>query len=342
MVNLFIFAVLLGKNSKGNNMIELNSKGRTIKSNKPLVMGVLNCTEDSFYEASRTAHYPAICKRIDDLISSGVDIIDIGGKSTKPGSMDIAAAVEIERISDAIQYLVNQKSRIWSSIDTTNAEVAQYAVDNGIDIVNDAIGEWNTGEIASSISVDTPGIYSITVSNGPCSTIDGTTVIAMTIPELTTLEEVYTLCDLETSFRLEVDSLPGVQYEWSSSPTTNHYSYVGRGSNWIEVSNTCGVNHYDFIVEEITCSSGLYIPTAFSPNKDQMNDAFQVFGYNISNYEIVIYNHFGDALWTSKNLNDQWILDPNIDPIGSYTYRAEYIDYMGEMRVKYGSITVVK
>lgn len=121
-------------------MIELNSKGRTIKSNKPLVMGVLNCTEDSFYEASRTAHYPAICKRIDDLISSGVDIIDIGGKSTKPGSMDIAAAVEIERISAAIKYLVNHESRIWGSIDTTSAEVAQYAVDNGIDVVNDVSG----------------------------------------------------------------------------------------------------------------------------------------------------------------------------------------------------------
>ena len=121
-------------------MIELNSRGRSIKSVKPLVMGVLNCTEDSFYEASRTAHYPAICKRIDDLISAGVDIIDIGGKSTKPGSMDIAAAVEIERISAAIQYLVNHKSRIWSSIDTTSAEVAQYAVDNGIDLVNDVSG----------------------------------------------------------------------------------------------------------------------------------------------------------------------------------------------------------
>jgi len=121
-------------------MIELNSRGRSIKSVKPLVMGVLNCTEDSFYEASRTAQYPAVCKRIDDLISAGVDIIDIGGKSTKPGSMDIAAAVEIERISAAIQYLVNHKSRIWSSIDTTSAEVAQYAVDNGIDLVNDVSG----------------------------------------------------------------------------------------------------------------------------------------------------------------------------------------------------------
>lgn len=121
-------------------MIELKSKGRRLTSDKPLVMGVLNCTDDSFYEASRTAHYPAICKRIDDLISARVDIIDIGGKSTKPGSIDIAPSLEIERISAAIEYLVNHKNKIWSSIDTTSSEVAQYAVDNGIDIVNDVSG----------------------------------------------------------------------------------------------------------------------------------------------------------------------------------------------------------
>lgn len=121
-------------------MIELNSRGRTLKSNRPLVMGVLNCTEDSFYEASRTSLFPAICSRIDELILAGVDIIDIGGKSTKPGSIDIAPSVEIERIRAAVQYLVNHEKSVWSSIDTTNAEVAQYAVENGIDIVNDVSG----------------------------------------------------------------------------------------------------------------------------------------------------------------------------------------------------------
>lgn len=121
-------------------MIELNSRGRTLKSNRPLVMGVLNCTEDSFYEASRTSLFPAICSRIDELILAGVDIIDIGGKSTKPGSVDIAPSVEIERIRAAVKYLSNHESMIWGSIDTTNAEVAQYAVENGIDIVNDVSG----------------------------------------------------------------------------------------------------------------------------------------------------------------------------------------------------------
>ncbi len=121
-------------------MIELNSRGRTLKSNRPLVMGVLNCTEDSFYEASRTSLFPAICSRIDELIGAGVDIIDIGGKSTKPGSKDISTALEIERINGAINYLVNHENRVWSSIDTTSAEVAQYAVENGIDIVNDVSG----------------------------------------------------------------------------------------------------------------------------------------------------------------------------------------------------------
>jgi len=121
-------------------MIELNSRGRTLKSNRPLVMGVLNCTEDSFYEASRTSLFPAICSRIDELIGAGVDIIDIGGKSTKPGSKDISVALEIERINGAINYLVNHENRVWSSIDTTSADVAQYAVENGIDIVNDVSG----------------------------------------------------------------------------------------------------------------------------------------------------------------------------------------------------------
>jgi dihydropteroate synthase len=121
-------------------MIELNSRGRTLKSNRPLVMGVLNCTEDSFYEASRTSLFPAICSRIDELIGAGVDIIDIGGKSTKPGSKDISVALEIERINGAINYLVNHNNRVWSSIDTTSADVAQYAVENGIDIVNDVSG----------------------------------------------------------------------------------------------------------------------------------------------------------------------------------------------------------
>lgn len=121
-------------------MIELNSRGRTLKSDRPLVMGVLNCTEDSFYEASRTSLFPAICRRIDELILAGVDIIDIGGKSTKPGSVDISPSVEIDRISAAIKYLVNHDNRVWSSVDTTNAEVAQYAVEKGIDIVNDVSG----------------------------------------------------------------------------------------------------------------------------------------------------------------------------------------------------------
>ncbi|MEY3577343.1 MAG: dihydropteroate synthase [Bacteroidota bacterium] len=121
-------------------MIELNSRGRSLKSSKPLVMGVLNCTDDSFYEASRMAHFPVICRRIDDLIGAGVDIIDIGGKSTKPGSVDITALEEIERIGSAIDYLVKHENRVWSSIDTTSADVARFAIEKGIDIVNDVSG----------------------------------------------------------------------------------------------------------------------------------------------------------------------------------------------------------
>jgi len=121
-------------------MITLNSRGRYFGSEKPLIMAVLNCSHDSFYEASRSTHYPEILTRIDAMIDAGADIIDIGGKSTRPGSLEISAEEEIERIAHAVEYLAGHPSGIWGSIDTTNSTVARYAIENGLHIVNDISG----------------------------------------------------------------------------------------------------------------------------------------------------------------------------------------------------------
>ncbi len=74
------------------------------------------------------------------MIDAGADIIDIGGKSTRPGSLEISAEEEIERIAHAVEYLAGHPSGIWGSIDTTNSTVARYAIENGLHIVNDISG----------------------------------------------------------------------------------------------------------------------------------------------------------------------------------------------------------
>jgi dihydropteroate synthase len=100
-------------------------------------MGVLNCTNDSFYESSRSLLLPELEVKIDQLILEGADIIDIGGQSTKPGAIQISPDLEIERIKGALEYIKSNYPNQWCSIDTTSAQVAQYAVTNGVEIVND-------------------------------------------------------------------------------------------------------------------------------------------------------------------------------------------------------------
>jgi dihydropteroate synthase len=110
-------------------------------------MGVLNCTNDSFYENSRSLHLPELEVKIDQLILEGADIIDIGGQSTKPGAIQISPDLEIERIKGAQAYIKSNYPKQWCSIDTTSAQVAQYAVTNGVDIINDV----SAGNLDSSM-----------------------------------------------------------------------------------------------------------------------------------------------------------------------------------------------
>lgn len=118
-------------------MITLKSRNRSLNVSTPLVMGVINCTNDSFYAASRTQFEDDMRFKIDQMITDGADIIDVGGQSTRPGSTQIDENEEIRRIAHAIDYTANTHQRTWISIDTTRASVARYAIEHGAHVVND-------------------------------------------------------------------------------------------------------------------------------------------------------------------------------------------------------------
>ncbi|MFN5422757.1 MAG: dihydropteroate synthase [bacterium] len=138
-------------------MFTLNSRGREFKSEKPLVMGIVNCTDDSFYEGSRVTDRSQLQKKIDAMIEMGVDIIDIGGQSTKPGSVQVSVEVELERISFALEYLNAAYPATWVSIDTLQSEIAAYAVAHGAHIVNDVSGgDMDPNMINTVAELDVP------------------------------------------------------------------------------------------------------------------------------------------------------------------------------------------
>lgn len=105
---------------------------------KTLVMGILNVTPDSFADGGRHFSIDDALKRADVMISEGVDIIDIGGESTKPGSDRISEAEEEARVMPIITALA--KKEIPLSIDTTRATIAEIAIKKGATFVNDVSG----------------------------------------------------------------------------------------------------------------------------------------------------------------------------------------------------------
>jgi dihydropteroate synthase len=103
-----------------------------------LIMGILNVTPDSFADGGRHNEFDAAVARGLEMIAEGVDIIDIGGESTRPGAERVSEAEEIERTIPVITELAKHGARI--SIDTMRASTAEATIKAGASIINDVSG----------------------------------------------------------------------------------------------------------------------------------------------------------------------------------------------------------
>ena len=103
-----------------------------------IVMGILNVTPDSFADGGRHNDFEAAVHRGYEMLAEGVDIIDIGGESTKPGAERVSEAEEFDRVIPVIRELA--KSGVRISIDTMRASTAKAAIEVGAQIINDVSG----------------------------------------------------------------------------------------------------------------------------------------------------------------------------------------------------------
>ena len=111
---------------------------------KPLIMGILNVTPDSFSDGGLFSGLNEALMHVEKMLEAGVDIIDIGGESTRPGSDSVSPAEQQNRVIPVITAIRQQlKSAILISIDTTSSTVAKAALDAGANIINDVSGGQN-------------------------------------------------------------------------------------------------------------------------------------------------------------------------------------------------------
>ncbi|WP_317191774.1 dihydropteroate synthase [Fulvivirga marina] len=118
----------------------LNIGGNIVSLQTPLVMGILNTTPDSFFDGGRYTHEKAVLERARSMVDEGVDIIDIGGYSSRPGAENISTEDELKRVIPHIKNIRKELPDVYLSIDTFRATIAEKSIEAGADIINDISG----------------------------------------------------------------------------------------------------------------------------------------------------------------------------------------------------------
>ncbi len=115
----------------------LNVKGSLLSLARPVVMGILNCTPDSFYDGGRYGSLDDILRQAEEYLSQGAAILDIGGMSSRPGAEAVSEAEELRRIIPVLERIASEFPSAVCSVDTFRSRVAKAALEAGAGMVND-------------------------------------------------------------------------------------------------------------------------------------------------------------------------------------------------------------
>ena len=121
------------------------ARGRRLALDRPLVMGILNATPDSFSDGGDLATEQAVQARVRAMLAAGAELLDVGGESTRPGHTTVAADEELARILPVLRALRSVAPDAVVSVDTRKASVARAALRAGADLVNDVSGLSDPG-----------------------------------------------------------------------------------------------------------------------------------------------------------------------------------------------------
>lgn len=137
----------------------IQSKGRLLDLSKPVIMGILNATPDSFYNKGRESSLQELLDNAGKMLAAGATILDVGGATTKPGSDMIDVDEELDRIIPVIEAIHKKYSDAWISVDTYHARAAREAVSAGASIINDvSSGRFDAEMMETVASVKVPYI----------------------------------------------------------------------------------------------------------------------------------------------------------------------------------------
>ena len=216
----------------------------------------------------------------------------------------------------------------------------------GITPVSGINYRWNTDETTPTIFPERSGKYILFATKGTCRNSDTISINVLPIPSISLRDEI-PLC-VPSTLPVKIDAGGGVGLTYLWSPTgqrTKQISVSSIGIYSVLVTNTygCKTSAKTNVIDR--CDPSILVPTIFTPNGDNNNDNLQIFPNYIENFELKIFNRWGELIFTSKNADDRWdgkykgILVKPDSFAWVITYTPKYFPEQGIQR-KEGAVTV--
>lgn len=245
---------------------------------------------------------------------------------------------------DSDTIIIDQKDlpRINLGRDTTICEGSVLEIQLPL---NDYTYQWIDFSSQSTFVVKEPGIYWVVASNDCGSVIDSITVDVSPLPVIE-LGNDTSICEGDAIRISSSSANSDLAYLWQDNSKGSSILLVESGQYWLTATNMCGsvTDTFNLLIKECDCSGKIFIPTAFSPNTDDLNSVFRpVTRCDIASFSMTIYNRWGEKLYITQDIKSGWdgmYLNQKALP-GVYIYILTYQEFGRVEKVVAGRVLLL-
>lgn len=164
---------------------------------------------------------------------------------------------------------------------------------------------WSTGEFGTSVNCNTVGTLTATYDDGYCYSQDAMEITMTYLPFIDWGDST-TYCQGQAVILGTIGS-HATSFSWSTGETSEMITVTEPGYYSLTAANSCGSAFRDVVLDFESCEAYAFIPNAFTPDQDGINEAWVPVLYNAKSYEVYIYNRWGDLIFHSKDPNENWL-----------------------------------
>jgi gliding motility-associated-like protein len=206
---------------------------------------------------------------------------------------------------------------------------------------NNATYQWQDGSSNPTYLVEDAGLYSVTVNINECKASDSIRINYIPKPVFNLSKDTF-ICKGQDIILAPLLNT-SVAYLWQDGSTEPSFDAKDSGTYILTVTNDCGSYTDSIAIYNGACE--LYMPSAFTPNQDGLNDIFGVkYPFAVKQFNMVIYNRWGAKIFEANNMNDGWdgTFEGKPQPVGNYVWLISYIDTDGNNKSAKGNVILIR